>query len=75
MKNADQLTIITMLRIESSQRRRNLDTVLRYLQPMGTRIRVLEADEENRYKAWKDFGNVDFSFVHDGNLGLSRRCE
>lgn len=65
MKNAEQITVIIVLRIDSHERSCNLDAVLRYLQPTGIRVLVLEADRENRYKTWKDFENVDFYFVHD----------
>lgn len=65
MKNAEQITVITTLRIDTPERRCNLDAVLRYLQPTGIRILVLEAGRENLYKTWKDFENVDFYFVYD----------
>ena len=49
MKNAEQITVIIVLRIDSHERSCNLDAVLRYLQPTGIRVLVLEADSENRY--------------------------
>ncbi len=65
MENTEQITIITTLRVDSSERQRNMDAVLRYLQPTGIRVLVLEADRENLYTTWKDFENVDFCFVYD----------
>lgn len=65
MKNVEQLTVITTLRIDSDERRRNVDAVLHYLQPTGVRVLVLEADRENLYKTWRNYDNVDFYFVHD----------
>jgi hypothetical protein len=59
MENTEQITIITTLRVDSSERQRNMDAVLRYLQPTGIRVLVLEADRENLYTTWKDFENVD----------------
>lgn len=47
MENTEQITIITTLRVDSSERQRNMDAVLRYLQPTGIRVLVLEADREN----------------------------
>lgn len=44
MENTEQITIITTLRVDSSERQRNMDAVLRYLQPTGIRVLVLEAD-------------------------------
>lgn len=32
MENTEQITIITTLRVDSSERQRNMDAVLRYLQ-------------------------------------------
>lgn len=65
MNNAEQITVITTLRIDSPIRQRNFDAVLRYLHPTGIRVFVLEADKENLYTTWKDFENVDFCFVYD----------
>lgn len=65
MKEASQITVITTLRVDSPERRRNLDAVLRYLQPTGIRTLILEADTENRYQTWKHFANVEFYFEYD----------
>ena len=35
MENTEQITIITTLRVDSSERQRNMDAVLRYLQVSG----------------------------------------
>lgn len=45
MENTEQITIITTLRVDSSERQRNMDAVLRYLQPTGIRVLVLEAEQ------------------------------
>lgn len=64
----EDVTFIIPIRVDSPERRMNLDVVLELLsQRKHTLIIVLEADAMPRYKLKKKYTNVKYHFVKDDN--------
>lgn len=64
----DIVTFVIPVRIDSSERRENLDVVLEQLaKRRRSKIIVLEADNESKYRVPGDCPNVIYRFVKDDN--------
>jgi len=66
MKELEYITIIIPLRIDSEERRTNLDAVLNYLcKSEGIKIMLLESDGKPNYKLREEHSDVMYRFVED----------
>lgn len=64
--NDTNVTFVIPLRIDSDERKRNLDIILRYLiQIPNSNIILLEADKEPRYKLNTKIKNIEYIFIKD----------
>lgn len=64
----DIVTFVIPVRIDSSERRENLDVVLDQLSKRKrSQIILLEADSESKYKVPGNYTNVTYRFVKDDN--------
>lgn len=62
----DIVTFVIPVRIDSSERKNNLDVVLEQLSKREqSKIIVLEADNESKYKVPENYTNVTYHFVKD----------
>lgn len=62
------VTFIIPFRIDSFDRKRNLDIILSHLSKREcTKILLLEADSISKYKVSSNFNNVEYCFVKDDN--------
>lgn len=68
MKEKDYITIIIPVRIDSEERRTNLNTVLDYLcEYSGIKVILLEADSKQQYKLQKEYPNIVYHFIEDND--------
>ena len=65
MKIGGICTFVMPIRIDSNERMRNVEFVLRWLQPLGAKILLLEADKEPRIDSETTGGTIDYHFVKD----------
>ncbi|MDD4697516.1 MAG: galactosyltransferase-related protein [Fermentimonas sp.] len=66
MKEKDLITIIIPVRIDSEERRTNLDAVLDYLcEYAGLKVVLLEADSKPQYNLQKEYSNIVCNFIKD----------
>lgn len=64
----DIVTFVIPVRIDSSERKENLDVVLDQLSKRrDSKIIVLEADSDSKYRLPENFPNVAYRFVKDDN--------
>lgn len=64
----DIVTFVIPVRIDSSERRENLDVVLDQLSKRKrSKIIVLEADSDSKYRVPENYPNVTYRFVKDDN--------
>ena len=68
MKELENITIIIPLRIDSEERRTNLDAALDYLLSFtGINVMLLEADTEQKYVNKNDYSGLTYKFVEDND--------
>ena len=66
MKELEKITIVIPLRIDSEERRTNLDASLDYLcRYKGIKIVVLEADTKSQYEPRINHPNFSYQFIED----------
>lgn len=71
--NLRNITFCIPIRIESSYRMRNLETLLKYLaQYFETNYIILEADDKPHFKNTLDIQNLKYFFVKDGDIIFHR---
>lgn len=66
-------TIIIPVRMDSDERRRNLETVLHWIAPLNVPVLLLEADAQSGLDFYKEkFPNLEYIFVFDENKVFHR---
>lgn len=66
-------TIIIPVRMDNDERRRNLETVLRWIAPLNVPVLLLEADAQSELGFYKEkFPNLEYIFVYDENKVFHR---
>lgn len=64
----DMVTFVIPVRIDSPERKENLDVVLdRLTKRKRSKIIILEADNDSKYKVPENYPNVTYHFVKDNN--------